>query len=78
MRAAQSKSASAATNAAISALSEGSHIEHDRFGKGTILAIEGSGENAKAEVEFQAVGRKKLLLKFARFKSARLAFWSYQ
>jgi len=68
MRAAQSKSASAATNAAISTLSEGSHIEHDRFGKETILAIEGSGENAKAEVEFQAVGRKKLLLKFARFK----------
>jgi ATP-dependent DNA helicase pcrA len=68
MKAAQSKSASAATNAAISALAEGSHIEHDRFGKGTILSIEGTGENTKAEVEFQAVGRKKLLLKFARFK----------
>ena len=67
MRAAQSKSASAATNAAISALSEGSHIEHDRFGKGTILAIEGSGENAKAEVEFQAVGRKKTITQVCSF-----------
>ena len=68
LKAAQKKPTTAAVNAAINTLSQGSHIEHERFGKGTILSIEGTGENAKAEVEFLAVGRKKLLLKFARFK----------
>ena len=68
IRKAQSKSSNAAQKAVINALSVGSNIEHERFGKGTIVSIEGSGENAKAEVDFQAVGRKKLLLKFALFK----------
>lgn len=68
IRKAQSKSSNAAQKAAINALSVGSNIEHERFGKGTIVSIEGSGENAKAEVDFQAVGHKKLLLKFALFK----------
>ena len=68
IRKAQSKSSNAAQKAAINALSVGSNIEHERFGIGTIVSIEGSGENAKAEVDFQAVGRKKLLLKFALFK----------
>lgn len=68
IRKAQSKSSNAAQKAAINALSIGSNIEHERFGKGAIVSIEGSGENAKAEVDFQAVGRKKLLLKFALFK----------
>lgn len=68
LKAAQKKPTTAAVNAAINTLSQGSHIEHERFGKGTILSIEGTGENAKAEVEFLAVGRKKLLLKFASFK----------
>ena len=68
IRKAQSKSSNAAQKAVIDALSVGSNIEHERFGKGTIVSIEGSGENAKAEVDFQAVGRKKLLLKFALFK----------
>lgn len=68
IRKAQSKSSNAAQKAVINALSAGSNIEHERFGKGTIVSIEGSGENAKAEVDFQAVGRKKLLLKFALFK----------
>ena len=68
IRKAQSKSSNAAQKAAINSLSVGSNIEHERFGKGTIVSIEGSGENAKAEVDFQAVGRKKLLLKFALFK----------
>ena len=68
IRKAQSKSSNAAQKAAINALSVGSNIEHERFGKGSIVSIEGSGENAKAEVDFQAVGRKKLLLKFALFK----------
>ena len=68
IRKAQSKSSNAAQKAVINALSVGSNIEHERFGKGSIVSIEGSGENAKAEVDFQAVGRKKLLLKFALFK----------
>ena len=49
-------------------LREGSVIEHQRFGIGTVTKIEGTGENAKATVEFKITGRKQLLLKFARFK----------
>lgn len=49
-------------------LSAGIVIRHERFGKGTILAVEGKGDNANALVEFENVGRKKLLLKFAKFK----------
>lgn len=67
VRSTQSKANAAAVQAAVGQLKAGSKIEHERFGTGTIIAIEGAGENAKAEVEFQAVGRKKLLLKFARF-----------
>ena len=43
-------------------------IEHQRFGVGTILKLEGAGENAKATVEFVNSGTKQLLLKFAKFK----------
>ena len=59
-------SASNASSAAGS-LSEGCRIEHQRFGIGTVLKIEGSGENMKATVEFQNAGTKQLLLKFAKF-----------
>lgn len=59
-------SASKASSAAGS-LSEGCRIEHQRFGKGTVLKIEGTGENTKATVEFQNAGTKQLLLKFAKF-----------
>lgn len=48
-------------------LHEGTVIEHQRFGKGVIVKLEGSGENQKATVEFQHSGKKQLLLKFARF-----------
>ena len=47
---------------------EGRIIEHDRFGIGTVVKVEGNGENAKATVEFKNVGTKQLLLKFARYK----------
>ena len=50
-----------------SSLSEGCRIEHQRFGIGTVLKIEGTGENTKATVEFQNAGTKQLLLKFAKF-----------
>ena len=59
-------SASKASSAAGS-LSEGCRIEHQRFGIGTVLKIEGAGENTKATVEFQNAGTKQLLLKFAKF-----------
>ena len=55
------------TGRPVTALKEGSVIEHERFGLGTVLKIEGSGENTKATVEFKNLGTKQLLLKFARF-----------
>lgn len=64
-----SSSVASASNASSVAgsLSEGCRIEHQRFGIGTVLKIEGSGENSKATVEFQNAGTKQLLLKFAKF-----------
>ena len=49
-------------------LREGCTIEHQRFGIGKVLKIEGTGENTKATVEFRNAGTKQLLLKFAKFK----------
>lgn len=49
-------------------LSAGMWIEHERFGKGEVTRVEGSGDNCKATVQFQHAGVKQLLLKFARFK----------
>ena len=51
-----------------SALHEGNVIEHERFGIGSVLSVEGSGDNAKARIKFLNVGEKTLLLKFARYK----------
>ena len=49
-------------------LREGNVIEHQRFGLGTVIRVEGTGENTKATVEFRNTGVKQLLLKFAKFK----------
>ena len=49
-------------------LHEGCTIEHQRFGVGTVISIEGTGENTKATVQFRNTGTKQLLLKFAKFK----------
>ena len=57
-----------ATDASPSDLREGCKIEHQRFGIGTVIKIEGTGENTKATVEFRNTGTKQLLLKFAKFK----------
>ena len=67
--AASSVSSSAASSAGSSScgLQEGMKIEHQRFGRGTVLKIEGTGENTKATVEFVHSGTKQLLLKFAKF-----------
>ena len=54
-------------NAQSSTLREGSVIEHQRFGIGEVIKIEGTGENMKATVRFKNTGTKQLLLKFARF-----------
>lgn len=64
-----SVSSSAASSAGSSScgLQEGMKIEHQRFGRGTVLKIEGTGENTKATVEFVHSGTKQLLLKFAKF-----------
>jgi DNA helicase II / ATP-dependent DNA helicase PcrA len=51
-----------------SKIQEGNIIEHERFGIGSVLRVEGSGENMKATVQFKNTGVKQLLLKFARFK----------
>ncbi|TAL66243.1 MAG: ATP-dependent DNA helicase, partial [Bacteroidetes bacterium] len=48
--------------------SEGDIVEHERFGKGTIISIEGRPPNNTATVEFVKDGRKKLLLRFAKLK----------
>ncbi|HBJ07905.1 MAG TPA: ATP-dependent DNA helicase, partial [Coprobacter fastidiosus] len=45
----------------------GSVIRHDRFGQGEVIDISGDGDNAKIGVEFENVGKKQLLLKFAKF-----------
>lgn len=60
-------SSTSKASSAAGSLSEGCRIEHQRFGIGTVLKIEGSGENMKATVEFQNAGTKQLLLKFAKF-----------
>ena len=67
--ASSSSVASSVSNASSAAgsLTEGCRIEHQRFGIGTVLKIEGTGENTKATVEFQNAGTKQLLLKFAKF-----------
>ena len=57
-----------ASSEPITDLQSGQHIEHERFGIGEVLKVEGSGENLKATVKFRNAGEKQLLLKFARFK----------
>lgn len=62
----QPASSPAATSA--NGLQAGMDVEHSRFGIGKILKIEGSGENCKATVEFQNLGTKQLLVKFAKLR----------
>ena len=49
-------------------LNAGDMVEHMRFGKGKVLALEGNGQDKKAEIDFENGGIKKLLLKFAKLK----------
>ncbi len=63
----QNSQSSQSSQPSLSSLSPGNLIEHSRFGRGTVVAIEGTGENTKATIEFVNVGRKQLLLKFAKY-----------
>lgn len=49
-------------------ISEGSLVNHSRFGRGTVLKIEGAGNDKKAEIRFEQGDIKKLLLRFARLE----------
>ena len=68
VRPAAPRPSSGSTPSAFPHVTEGDKIEHERFGIGTVIKLEGTGENQKATVEFSNSGTKQLLLKFARFK----------
>lgn len=61
-------SPSAAMGVGITSVQMGQIIEHERFGLGEVIKVEGTGDNAKATIHFENVGDKQLLLRFARFK----------
>jgi len=52
--------------AAIDAIMTGMRVQHDKFGIGKVLVIEGAGDSRKATVFFEGVGNKQLMLKFAK------------
>ena len=56
------------TSASVAGVQAGQMIEHERFGLGEVLKVEGEGDNAKATIRFKNAGDKQLLLRFARFK----------
>ena len=62
------KTISHSENSAMAGLKEDCVIEHERFGMGKVIRLEGAGENLKATVQFENAGTKQLLVKFARFK----------
>lgn len=49
----------------------GMEVEHPKFGKGKVVAVEGMGPNKKATVFFKGIGNKNLLLRFAKLKILR-------
>lgn len=61
-------SASTISPAEIEKLSIGTIVSHERFGKGEIVGLEGEFPNTKATVEFKGIGKKQLLLKFAKLQ----------
>ncbi|APZ47213.1 ATP-dependent DNA helicase [Polaribacter reichenbachii] len=56
------------TNLFDTTVAVGNIVEHNRFGAGEVIALEGKGPNKKAEIKFSTVGKKKLLLQFAKLK----------
>ena len=63
-----SKVASVNTNLFDNAIIVGNIVEHQRFGKGEVIHLEGAGPNKKAEIKFAKFGNKKLLLQFAKLR----------
>lgn len=63
-----SVASSSGGSAASNSVRQGQLIEHERFGLGEVLKVEGEGDNAKATIRFKNAGDKQLLLRFARFK----------
>jgi DNA helicase-2/ATP-dependent DNA helicase PcrA len=61
-------SAPSSQGAGSGSLAAGSAILHERFGRGVVEKVEGTGENTKLTVRFDNAGVKQLLMKFARFK----------
>jgi DNA helicase-2/ATP-dependent DNA helicase PcrA len=49
-------------------LRAGDLVQHGMFGLGKIERITGSGDTSQATVNFSSVGRKKLMLKYAKLK----------
>ena len=49
-------------------LAEGMTVEHERFGKGKVLKVEGNAPDLKATVFFPKAGQKQLLLRFAKLR----------
>ena len=60
--------ASSSGSASMAGVQAGQMIEHERFGLGEVMKVEGTGDNAKATIHFKNAGDKQLLLRFARFK----------
>ena len=60
--------APSAGSGSTAALQVGQQIQHERFGIGEVIKVEGNGDNAKATIQFRNAGTKQLLLRFARFK----------
>ncbi len=60
--------ATSKTNLFDDSVAVGNIVEHNRFGAGEVIALEGKGPNKKAEIKFSTVGKKKLLLQFAKLK----------
>jgi DNA helicase-2/ATP-dependent DNA helicase PcrA len=52
----------------IPAVSIGTRVVHDTFGRGRIVGLDGRGERMRAIVDFDDVGRKQLMLKFAHLR----------
>ena len=65
---ANTASTSPSAGGSANCVQQGQLIEHERFGLGEVLKVEGEGDNAKATIRFKNVGDKQLLLRFARFK----------
>ncbi len=62
------KSSSEKSNLFDSKLTVGNIVDHQRFGRGEVLKIEGKGSDIKAEIRFESGGVKKLLLRFAKLE----------